>query len=89
MDREKNYSTIEKECLSVVWAIDKFKYYLLGKPFALEIDHKPLIYLNKVKGSNSRIMRWALGLQPYRFQIVHVKGKDNLGSDWLSRSNSV
>ena len=89
LGREINYSTIEKECLAIVWAVDKFKYYLLGKPFALEVDHKPLIYLNRVKGTNSRIMRWALALQPYRFQIVHVKGRDNVGPDWLSRASPL
>lgn len=30
-------------------------------------------------------MRWALLLQPYRFRIVAVKGKDNVAADYLSR----
>ena len=85
LDREKNYSTIERECLAIVFGIAKFQYYLMGKEFILEVDHKPLIYLNRIKGSNSRLMRWALALQPYRFRIVHIRGCDNLGSDILSR----
>ena len=86
LDREKRYSAIERECLSIVFGVDKFRYYLLGKEFLLEVDHRPLIYLNKLKGSNARLMRWALCLQPYRFRIVYVPGKDNLGADLLSRS---
>jgi len=86
LSAEKNYSVIERECLGIVWAINKFKYYLLGQPFALEVDHKPLIYLNKFKGDNSRLMRWALALQPYRFSLAHIPGKENLGADLLSRS---
>ena len=86
LDREKSYSAIERECLSIVFGIDKFRFYLLGKEFLLEVDHRPLIYLNKLKGSNARLMRWALCLQSYRFRIVHVPGKDNLGADLLSRS---
>ena len=50
LDRETRYSTIERELLAVVWAIQQFKYYLLGVTFILEVDHKPLVYLNKFKG---------------------------------------
>ena len=85
MDRETRYSTIERECLAIVWGIQKFKFYLLGKMFYLEVDHKPLIFLNKLKCDNSRLMRWALSLQPYKFQIVHISGVDNIGADLLSR----
>ena len=86
LDRETKYSTIERECLAIVFAVEKFKYYLYGKEFFLEIDHKPLVYLNKFKGSNSRLLRWALCLQPFRFRIIHISGSDNLGADLLSRS---
>ena len=86
LDREKRYSAIERECLSIVFGVDKFRYYLLGKEFLLEVDHRPLVYLNKLKGSNARLMRWALCLQTYRFRIVYVPGKENLGADLLSRS---
>ena len=88
LDREKNYSTIEKECLAIIFAAEKFRYYLLGKEFLLETDHKPLVYLNKAKYENSRIMRWALSLQPYRFTVIHIDGEDNVGADLLSRSEA-
>ena len=39
LDRERRYSTIERECLTIVWAIDKFAGYLWGREFALETDH--------------------------------------------------
>lgn len=85
VDRETRYSTIERECLAIVFGVEKFKFYLLGREFVLETDHKPLIYLNKMKNSNGRIMRWALGLSPFRFRLVHLAGKDNVGADLLSR----
>ena len=82
---EKNYSTIERECLAIVFGIQRFKFYLLGKEFFLEVDHRPLIYLNKLKNTNARLMRWALTLQPYRFTLIHIPGQSNLGADFLSR----
>ena len=82
---EVSYATVEKECLAIVWAIQKFQRYLYGREFVLETDHKPLVYLNRAKVANSRLMRWALALQPYRFRIVAIKGKDNVGGDYLSR----
>ena len=80
-----NYSVIEKECLAIVWAIQKLSRYLYGSEFNLETDHQPLVYLNRAKINNPRLMRWALSLQPYRFRIVAIKGSDNVGADYLSR----
>ena len=54
---ETNYSTLEKECLGIVWGITKFRLYLAGKPFILQIVHQPLAYINKTKHQNDRIMR--------------------------------
>ena len=86
LDREKNYSVVERECLAILFGITRFQYYLLGKEFLLEVDHKPLIYLNSSKSRNSRLVRWSLNLQSYRFRIIHIAGKDNIGADLLSRS---
>jgi hypothetical protein len=87
MDRERRYSTIERECLAVVYAIEKFHFYLVGSEFILEVDHRPLIFLSKFKGSNNRLMRWALSMQPYCYRIVYIPGRDNIGADFLSRVN--
>ena len=56
LDREKRYSTIERECLAIVFGIVKFDLYLRGKEFILEIDHRPLIYLNTFIGRNDRFL---------------------------------
>ena len=42
LPREQNYSTIEHECLAVVWGIQKFQVYLYGRQFVLETDQPPL-----------------------------------------------
>ncbi|XP_069973556.1 uncharacterized protein [Penaeus vannamei] len=85
LDREKNYATIEKECLSIVWAIHKFKLYLYGKEFIIQTDQRPLVYLRNMKNTNGRLMRWALALQCYTYSIDYIKGSENVGADVLSR----
>ena len=85
LPRERSYSTIERECLAIVWAIQKFQTYLYGRAFVLETDHQPLVYLQRAKVTNGRILRWALSLQPYRFRIEAIKGSENVGADYLSR----
>ena len=45
LDREKRYSTIERECLAIVWAVHKFVRFLWGVRFVLQTDHRPLTYL--------------------------------------------
>ena len=60
---ERNYSTIEKECLAIVWGVKKFELYLQGIPFVLKTDLQPLNYFDSAKVINSRVMRWAMYLQ--------------------------
>ncbi|KAK3889172.1 hypothetical protein Pcinc_006797 [Petrolisthes cinctipes] len=86
LDREQKYSTIEREALAIGFGVAEFDYYLRGKEFILETDHKPLVYLKTSKCSNDRLMRWALRLQDYPFRVIHIAGRDNVGADLLSRS---
>ena len=85
LPRERNHSVIEKECLGINRGVEKFRKYLYGVELLLETDHKPLSYMQTAKVLNPRIMRWAMKLQPYRFKIVAIRGRDNLGADYLSR----
>lgn len=85
LDRETRYSTVEKECLAMKWAISSLKYYLLGRHFYLETDHRALQWLKRMKESNTRLTGWYLSLQPYDFTIHYRSGKANLVADCLSR----
>ena len=84
---ERNYSTIERECLAVVWAIKKFAIYVYEVEFTLQTDHQgePLVYITKSKFLNDRIMRWAMFLQNYIVKFQCIKGSDNVGADFMSR----
>ena len=85
LDRETRYSTIERECLAIVWALTKLHRYLWRREFILQTDHKPLQYLTSKVFKNGRITRWALALQEFKFRIESVKGADNCFADCLSR----
>ena len=82
---ERNYSTIEKECLAIVWGFKRFHLYLYGVPYVLQTDHEPLKYMNSAKFANGRLMRWAMFLQSYNFRVEAIKGSENVGADYLSR----
>jgi len=85
LEREEKYAITEKECLAIVWSVKKFAPYLYGNQFTLQTDHHSLKYLETSKFTNARLMRWALTLQPYRINVEYIKGKDNIGADYLSR----
>lgn len=86
---ERNYSTIQKEALAIVFTVRKLNQYLLGREFILQTDHKPLISIfGENKGipimAAARMQRWAFILSAFNFKIKHVKGHLN-HADNLSR----
>jgi hypothetical protein len=83
---ERNYSTIEKEGLAIVWAVEKLMVYLYGREFVLLTDHRPLTFMQLSKMHNSRVMRWSMYLQDWSFRIESIKGVDNIIADYLSRT---
>lgn len=85
LPRERAYSVIERECLAIVWAIQRFQTYLYGKEFVILTDHEPLSYINSSRMVNGRIMRWSLFLQNYKFRVQMIKGSENMVADYLSR----
>ncbi len=87
LPREQAYSTVEKECLSIILAVKHFQPYLLGRMFMVQTDHRALRWLHQFKEKNARLTRWSLLLQPYAFTIQHRKGQANANADALSRLN--
>ena len=84
---QMNYSTIEKECLSLILAVQHFEVYLTSSslPIVVYSDHNPLTFINKMKNNNKKLMQWCLMLQEYNIDIKHIKGKDNIIAGVLSR----
>ena len=85
LPREVNYPIIEKECLAIIWSVEKFQPYLFGQPFVVQTDHHPLSWLKQLKTKNARLMRWSLALQCYSMKVEHRRGLANGNADALSR----
>ena len=85
---QRNYSTIEKECLSLILALQHFEVYLASSfaPIVVFSDHNPLTFIHKIKNKNRRLLRWSLMLQEHNLDIRHIIGKYNIIPDTLSRT---
>lgn len=81
------YSTIEKEALALVMAFEHFEVYVGGSgvPVVVYTDHNPLVFLGRMRNKNRRLMNWSLRLQQFNIVIEHIRGKDNVIADALSR----
>ncbi|RVW63049.1 Retrovirus-related Pol polyprotein from transposon 17.6 [Vitis vinifera] len=84
-EAQRNYTTTEKELLAVVFALDKFRAYLVGSFIIVFTDHSALKYLLTKQDAKARLIRWILLLQEFDLQIRDKKGVENVVADHLSR----
>ena len=84
-EAQRIYTTTEKELLAVVYALDKFRAYLVESDIVIFTDHSALKYLLTKQNSKARLIRWVLLLQEFNLQIKDKKGVENVVADHLSR----
>ena len=82
---EQKCSVTERECLAVIWVIQKFRAYLEEYHFTVITDHSSLKCLHNLRNPTSRLARWALALLEYGFEIVHHRGSMHQVPEALSR----
>jgi hypothetical protein len=79
-----NYATTEKELLAVVFAIEKFRSYLVGAKVIVYIDHAAVKYLLMKKDAKPCLIQWIPLLQEFDLEIIDKKGVENFVADHLS-----
>ena len=84
-DAQLNYTTIEKELLAIVFALDKFRSYLIGSLVIIYTNHSALKYLLSKSDAKPRLIRWILLLQEFHIEIRDKKGVKNVVANHLSR----
>ena len=87
-DAETRYAQIEKEMLSVVFALHKFDQYVYGRHVTVENDHKPLATIVKkpLRNAPKRLQGMLLKVQKYDVDIVYKPGPEMYLADTLSRA---
>ncbi|GFY22532.1 retrovirus-related Pol polyprotein from transposon opus [Trichonephila clavipes] len=83
---ERNYMITERECLAVVWALNKFRTYLGSLPIKVIKDPAALTHLTSGKNLSNRMIRWALKLAEFNVKWEHRPGTQNTIDDVLSRN---
>jgi hypothetical protein len=79
------YTVTEKELLAIIFGLQKFRTILLGHRIVIRTDHYALKFLKQCRLLNDRLTRWSLLLNEFDYDVEHIRGKDNVVADTLSR----
>ena len=76
---------MEREGLTMIYALKKFRYYLLANKFKFFVDHQALLYLVNKPCATGQIVRWFVILLEFDFEVAVKKGTMHQRADHLSR----
>ena len=79
----QKWDAYKREAYAIYHSVHSFSWYLRGKDFLVETDHRNLQW---IETSQSPIVcRWSALLQSFNFKIRHIPGRENKVADWISR----
>ena len=84
-NNELSWHTRDKEAYALVYALRKFRHYLLGRKFTWHTDHLGLRWLRNTKDPRGRYARWVEEIEEFEFVTSYRAGRDNQHADALSR----
>ena len=86
LDTEQGYAQIEKEMLSVIFGLEKFDQFVMGRHVTVENNHKPLETIVKKlpEKAPKRLQRMLLTTQKYDYTIRYKPDKEMILADTLS-----
>jgi hypothetical protein len=83
--KQQSLSIYEREMMSIIHAVNKWKHYLWGRHFHIRTYHISLKYLLHQKLTTSAQHLWLVKLLGYDYDIEYKQGKENVPVDALSR----
>ena len=83
--QQRNWSVTERELYAVVMGCQAYRQYLLGRPFEIITDHRPLVWVRNLKNPSAKVFRWLLQLEEYTFTVTYKEGRKNQNVDVMSR----
>lgn len=83
---ERNYHSSKLELMTIVWAMERLRVFLIALRFRFITDCQALLDINTLKTKNPQIVRWLNSITDFNFDIQHRPCERMKHVDALSRA---